>query len=123
MEWWTVAIGGALGSVARYEFARQLTARFGASFPWAILSINVLGSFAMGVLVALFALVPLPQSLRVGLTTGVLGGFTTFSTFSLDVATLMERGQTILAAVYVIASVGLGVAGLFAGKAVLRVFA
>ncbi|MFD2263644.1 fluoride efflux transporter CrcB [Lacibacterium aquatile] len=122
MEWLAVAIGGAVGSVARYEFAKQVTMRLGTGFPWGILAINVIGSFVMGVMVAFFALVPLPQTLRVGLTTGILGGFTTFSTFSLDVATLMERGQTLLAAVYVVASVGLGVGGLFAGKAMLRIF-
>ena len=93
----------------------------GGTFPLHTLVINVLGSFLMGLIAEYFALkANLPPAWRLFLTTGVLGGFTTFSAFSLDAALLYERGQLTAAAVYVAASVVLSIVGLFAGLAVIR---
>jgi CrcB protein len=95
--------------------------RLGFDFPFATLFVNVVGSFAMGLLVGYFArLGDAPQHLRLFLTTGILGGFTTFSTFSLDTALLFERGEMTTSALYVIASVGLSLLGFFAGIALVR---
>ena len=97
-----VALGGAAGSVLRYLIALALPA---ASFPWPTLSVNILGSAAIGVAAGL----GLQGEARLLLVTGFLGGFTTFSAFSLESATLAERSLP-LAAAYVLASVGLGLA-------------
>lgn len=119
-----IACGGGLGAVLRHFLNNAVTAWLGAGFPWGIFAINVLGSFAMGVLVALFAHVwELPQEMKAFLTVGILGGFTTFSTFSLDVVTLIERGATGAAALYAGGSVVLAVAALYAGMILVRAFA
>jgi len=111
-------VGGALRHGANIAAFRLL----GSNFPYGTLCVNVVGSFAMGVLVEWLALkVAHPEQLwRLFLTTGILGGFTTFSTFSLDTAVLWERGQTALAAIYVGASVVTALAGLFAGLFIVR---
>jgi CrcB protein len=94
---------------------------FGTGFPVHTLAVNVIGSFAMGVAVACFARVADPgQSCRLFVTTGVLGGFTTFSAFSLDAALLVERGTPLVAAAYVLLSVAGSVAALFLGLLVVR---
>ena len=114
-----VALGGAIGASARYLTNIGAMRLMGPGFPWGTLAVNVLGSAAMGALVVLLVhkdatrLAPL-------LMTGMLGGFTTFSAFSLDAVTIYERGQIGLAALYVTASVILSLAGLFAGMALLR---
>lgn len=114
-----VAIGGAVGASARYLTNVGALRAFGPGFPYATLIVNVLGSFLMGVLVVFLAqrfdnrFAPL-------LMTGVLGGFTTFSAFSLDAVSLWERGQAGLAAIYVGTSVTLSLAALVAGLAVAR---
>jgi CrcB protein len=112
----SVALGGALGATARYLVGAQL-ARPG--FPVAVLCVNVAGSFLMGALVVWLR--------RQGLTgwepfllTGILGGFTTFSAFSLETVTLIERGAVMQAAVYVVASVVLSVAALALAVALVR---
>ena len=93
----------------------------GGGFPYATFFINVTGSFVMGLVAAWFAFKgDASQHWRLFLTTGILGGYTTFSTFSLDAALLYERGQLTLAAIYVIGSVMLGIIGLFAGLAIVR---
>ncbi len=117
-----VILGAGLGGGARHgvnvAVARLLP---GLSFPLATLIINVLGSFLMGVLAEGFALRGAAgHPARLFLTTGMLGGFTTFSTFSLDAISLYERGETGLAALYVVASVGAGLIGLVAGLALVR---
>jgi fluoride exporter len=119
-----IAAGGALGAVARYLFAGQVSRLFGHQFPWGILIVNVLGSFAMGVLVETMARGwnAGPEA-RAFLAVGVLGGFTTFSSFSLDAALLLQRGDLAPAAGYVLGSVVLSVLGLFAGLAVVRALA
>lgn len=119
-----VAAGGAFGAVARYLAMSLVGVLIGGGFPYATLAVNVVGSFILGVLVEYSALVWSPgEALRAFLVVGVLGAFTTFSTFSLDVTVLYERGEFGAAAVYIIASVILSVAGLFAGLAAVRAFA
>ena len=113
-----VAFGGALGASARYLTGIAASRLLGAGFPWGTLIVNVVGSFAMGALVVVL----MQSDSRLGpfLITGVLGGFTTFSAFSLDALSLFERGQAGLAAGYVAASVALSLAALFAGLALFR---
>ena len=114
-----VAIGGALGSAARYLVNVTAMRLLGPGFPWATVAVNVAGSFLMGVLVVALAH---RDAMRLApfLMTGVLGGFTTFSAFSLDALTLWERGQTGLAAAYVAGSVAVSLAAIVAGMAVTR---
>jgi CrcB protein len=116
-----VFLGGGVGAALRHG-VNLLSARlFGTSFPWHTLIENVTGSLAMGLLAGYFAFKTEPsQAWRLFLTTGILGGYTTFSAFSLDAVLLYERGQIGLAALYVLASVGLSIAGLFAGLALVR---
>jgi fluoride exporter len=114
-----IALGGALGSVGRYWFGAQIGQWLGMAFPWGTLAVNSLGGFAMGVVVG--ALGPSGSTdLRAFLMVGVLGGFTTFSAFALDVVTLVERGAGVLAAAYVGASVAFAVLGLMLGLAAVR---
>jgi fluoride exporter len=107
-----VALGGAIGAILRHLCAWQITRKFGNGFPWGTLSVNVAGSFIMGV-----ALIVILRRSDLGLQhaapffmTGVLGGFTTFSSFSLETVLLVERGRPELAAAYVVGSVALGLA-------------
>jgi CrcB protein len=118
-----VFIGGGLGSVARHGVNVGTSRVFGGAFPLATFVVNVAGSFVMGLLAAWFAFradLGGSQHLRLLLTTGFLGGFTTFSTFSLDTAFLIERDAYGTAFAYVGLSVLLGVAGLFAGLWLVR---
>ena len=118
-----VFLGGGLGAALRHG-VNLLSARlFGTAFPWHTLIENVTGSLAMGLLGAYFALKgDASQHWRLFLTTGILGGYTTFSAFSLDTVLLYERGETAMAALYVLASVALAIGGLFAGLALVRHF-
>jgi len=116
-----VAAGGALGSLGRYLLSGQMGRLLGLGFPWGTLAVNILGSLAMGLLVAAMALRwNASAELRAFLTIGILGGFTTFSAFSLEVVLLLERGQWVPAAAYVVASVALSVGGLFLGLLLMR---
>lgn len=116
-----VAVGGALGAVSRYVVYVLAGLLLGTGFPFGTLIVNIVGSFAMGVLVEGMALAwTVPEQARLFLTVGILGAFTTFSTFSLDVAVLYERGKLELAAFYVLASVVCSVGALFAGLYVMR---
>ncbi|WP_448033699.1 fluoride efflux transporter CrcB [Bradyrhizobium liaoningense] len=116
-----VAAGGALGAVVRYLVAIGSGRAFGTDFPWGTLIINVTGSFLIGLLAALFATRwNLPQTARIFLTVGICGGYTTFSTFSLDAWYLIERGQTLASAVYMIVSVVLSVGALIAAMQLVR---
>ncbi len=118
-----VFIGGGIGAALRHGFNLAFARAFGTAFPHATLFENVSGSVAMGVLVALFAFRSgVPHHWQLFLTTGILGGYTTFSTFSLDVALLYERGEIFLAALYVLLSVALSIGGLFGGIALVRSF-
>lgn len=115
--------GGALGAGARYLVGTGFARLVGVSagFPWATLCVNIVGSFLMGVFIEALAMkYSGSPELRTLVATGVLGGFTTFSAFSLDFVTLMERKEELLAAVYVVSSVALSLAAIYAGIAVAR---
>ncbi len=116
-----VAAGGAVGAVARWLVTGSLDRWLGAAFPFGTLAVNVLGSAAMGVLVgaAAHAWSPSPE-LRAALAAGVLGAFTTFSAFALDVVVLAERGAWLAACGYVAASVVLSIVGLVGGLYAVR---
>ena len=116
-----VAAGGALGAAGRWLAMGAFGQWFGAGFPWGTLAVNTVGSFAMGALVeaAMHGWSPGPE-LRAALAAGVLGGFTTFSTFALDVVSLAERGAVLAAGGYVVASVVFSVAGLVGGIGAVR---
>lgn len=110
-------IGGALRHVVNVGAAKLL----GYGFPFGTFIVNVAGSFAMGLLAGFFAYrAGIPQHVRLFLTTGILGGFTTFSTFSLDAALLIERHSYGAAAGYIVGSVAAGLSALFFGLAVFR---
>ena len=114
--WLAVAAGGALGAVARHGVSRAALHWLGPNFPWGTLTANVAGSFVMGlVIVWLSAREPAAPALRAFLTVGLLGAFTTFSTFSLDVVTLYRDRTLMIAGAYLGASVILSVGGLLAG--------
>ncbi|WP_441234455.1 fluoride efflux transporter CrcB [Bradyrhizobium sp. 930_D9_N1_4] len=116
-----VAAGGALGSVMRYLVGIGSARAFGADFPWGTLIINVTGSFLIGLFVAMFVTRwNLPQAARIFLTVGICGGYTTFSTFSLDAWYLIERGQTWASAAYMIGSVVLSLGALIAAMQLVR---
>ena len=116
-----IALGGAVGALSRHYMAAAVSRAFGLGFPYGTLTVNVVGCFLMGLLVEALALrFSITPEARGFLAVGLLGGFTTFSAFSLEVALLYERGQLLLAVVYVLASVALSVAALFGGLAVGR---
>lgn len=113
-----VAIGGAAGAWLRFVVGRLVGF---SAFPWATLLVNVSGSFAMGLLAGWLARHGSGgEGWRLLLGVGLLGGFTTFSAFSLELGLMAERGQFVLAAVYASLSVVAGIGGLFAGLALLR---
>ena len=121
-----VALGGAGGALARYQLGRAMTRWLGADamvvFPWATLAVNTIGSLLMGLLAGFLVRSGSGDAdgwrLLVGV--GVLGGFTTFSAFSLEMAMLIQRGQVGLAGLYALLSLGLGVTGLIFGITVAR---
>jgi CrcB protein len=116
-----VAAGGALGAMARYLTVTGVGAVMGMGFPFGTLVVNVLGSFILGALVETLALVWSPgREVQALVVVGVLGAFTTFSTFSLDVVLQLERGHLMGAAVYILSSVTFSVLGLFAGLRLMR---
>ena len=123
MGYLIVFLGGGIGAALRHGVNLAAARLAGTDFPYGTLTINVLGSLAMGLIAAYFAFRgDASQHWRLFLTTGILGGFTTFSAFSLDVALLYERGELGLAALYVAASVAVSIAALFAGFALVRSF-
>ncbi len=118
-----VFLGGGIGAMLRHG-VNLAQARLGTGFPWSTFLINVSGSLIMGLVAGWFALkADASQGMRLFLTTGILGGYTTFSTFSLDAALLYERGELGQAALYVAGSVILSIGGLFAGLWLVRNFA
>ncbi len=113
--------GGALGAGARHLVNLGMGRLLGTAFPWGTLTVNILGSFLMGVLIELLVLrFGGSPAMRTLLGTGFLGGFTTFSAFSLDVFVLLDRKETGLAALYVGGSVVVGFAALYAGIMLVR---
>jgi len=116
-----VAAGGALGSSMRYLVGVGMARVLGTEFPWATLAVNVLGCLLMGLLIEAMALRwTVTNDLRAFLAVGLLGGFTTFSAFSVDFALLFERNDYMSAGLYLIASVILSVVALFAEFAIVR---
>ena len=116
-----VAVGGAVGAVLRYLMMSWIGRVWGHDFPIATVVVNVLGCFILGVLVEMMALRwSLGEGARAFFVVGIMGGFTTFSTFSLDVIVLVERGQTMAALGYIIASVVLSVGGFWLGLVTTR---
>jgi len=116
-----VALGGALGSVMRYLVGIGAGRALGTDFPWGTLIINITGSFMMGVFAGLFAVRwNLPQAARIFLTVGICGGYTTFSTFSLDAFYLIERGELAATAAYMAGSALLSVGALIAAMHLVR---
>lgn len=119
-----IFVGGGVGSLGRYFLSGAVTRAIGGTFPWGILVVNLLGGLLMGLIVEFGAQkLSYSQEVRALLTTGLLGGFTTFSAFSLDTAVMIERGDWMNAAAYVIASVVLSIGGLFAAMYTVRQFA
>jgi CrcB protein len=119
-----IGAGGALGAMARYLLSPLVTQVMGTQFPCGILCVNLAGCFAMGLVAgAGLQAIPLSDGMKAFLATGILGGFTTFSAFSLDAVQLVERGQSMDAAFYVIASVTGSIAALIAGLALVRAVA
>jgi fluoride exporter len=116
------SIGGAIGAGARYLVSVGFVRWWPVEFPWATLTVNVVGCLLMGVLVAVFLRHwPEASGLRIFLTTGILGGFTTFSAFAMEFVALMERGEPVTAALYVAGSVGLSIAACVLGLWFARV--
>jgi CrcB protein len=119
-----VAAGGAIGSVLRYLVGQWALRLMGPAFPWGTLTVNVVGCFVVGV----FAEMILRKfgasvELRLLLITGFLGGFTTFSSFSLDAISLFERGEAMAGSLYIVASVGLSMGAVIAGLTIVRALA
>ena len=121
---WTyvaIAIGGVLGCWARFAQTNLVQAVYGRDFPFATMSINVIGSFLMGFLfIETLERLTLAPALRTGILTGALGGYTTFSTFEMETLLLAESGELLKAALYVVLSVGLGFAAAFGGAYIAR---
>ncbi|WP_288987029.1 fluoride efflux transporter CrcB [uncultured Sphingopyxis sp.] len=115
-----VMVGGAIGAGARHLVGHILLARLGPGFPWWTLSVNIAGSLMMGLLIGWLARSGGSDQARLFLGVGVLGGFTTFSSFSMEFWTLFERGQMAQAAAYVGASVIIGIAACGVGMATIR---
>jgi CrcB protein len=121
MPWLAVAAGGALGAVARFAMAGAVQRAASDTFPWGTLAVNVLGALLMGIIVEGAARIwTMAPDFRLFLTTGVLGGFTTFSAFSLETALMIEKGDWGFAIAYIAASVALTVLFLFCGMWAIR---
>ncbi|SEH58287.1 fluoride efflux transporter CrcB [Tardiphaga sp. OK245] len=124
MNYVLVFVGGGLGATLRHVINVTCTRCMGTAFPWGTFIINITGSAVMGLIAGYLAYKgEASQPWRLFLMTGILGGYTTFSAFSLDTAVLYERGELGLALAYVLGSVVLSIAGLFAGLALVRHFA
>jgi CrcB protein len=116
-----VALGGAIGATMRYGVNVGAVHFLGHGYPWGTIIVNILGSFLMGIMIGKFAqMEPVSSELKTLLTTGFLGAFTTFSTFSLDFITLWERGAMGQAMIYMLGSVILGILALAIGLWIMR---
>jgi CrcB protein len=119
-----IALGGALGASLRHLSGLALLRLLGPAFPWGTLFVNVIGSLAMGLLIGwLVKRTGTSTEIKLFLVTGLLGGFTTFSAFSLDAANLWERGELSLAFGYVVSSVLFSIIAIFAGLWLSRTLA
>jgi CrcB protein len=118
---WAVAIGAALGGVSRYYLASMIQHRVGSTFPWGTLVVNVSGSLLLGFLLRYAIATPsFSAEVRALLTTGFCGGYTTFSTYSYETATLLEDGQYTRAGVYALGSMVVALAATIGGFALAR---
>lgn len=116
-----IFLGGGIGSVLRYGAQLLLHQRIVPyNFPWATFAVNIAGSFLIGLFYALSAKFNWSEEVRMMLTAGLCGGFTTFSTFSNDSLSLLKQGEPVLFVLYAVLSVGLGIAAAFAGAAVAK---
>ncbi|MEN2785789.1 fluoride efflux transporter CrcB [Sphingomonas qilianensis] len=115
-----VMAGGAVGSGARYLTGRATLGAFGPAYPWGTLAVNLIGGLLMGALIGVLARSSASENWRLLLAVGALGGFTTFSAFSLDTVMMIERGALGTAALYVLISVIGSIAALFAGLMLTR---
>ena len=118
-----VMIGGAVGTAARHLTGRAMLALLGSGFPWGTLTVNLIGGFAMGVLAGILVRTGGSEQWRLLIGVGMLGGFTTFSAFSLDVVMLAERGALVAALGYALVSVIGAILALFAGLSIVRAVA
>lgn len=120
----SVMLGGGFGALLRYQLGRGMTHYLGtpaiAAFPWATLAANILGSLAMGLLAGWLVKSGGNEQMRLLIGVGLLGGFTTFSSFSLEMINLIERGQTLLGLTYAAVSVLAGLAALYIGLVLMR---
>lgn len=114
-----VGVGGAVGAMLRHGVGLASLRLLGPGFPWGTLAVNILGGLLMGILVGVLAARGGSEQLRLLLGVGVLGGFTTFSAFSLDVVTMIGRGAMLTALGYILASVIASVGALYLGKALV----
>jgi CrcB protein len=116
-----IALGGGIGAVLRHLLTSKASHIFGVAFPYGTIIVNIIGSCLMGILIGYLAkTLPHSMELRAFLAIGLLGGFTTFSAFSLDAVNMIERGQLSQAAIYVALSVFVSIVALFAGLYVMR---
>lgn len=121
MAYLLVFLGGGLGSSARHGLNVLAARLFGAGFPVGTLFVNVLGAFLMGAVVEYCTQrIGVPGHLKLFLTTGILGGFTTFSTFMLEISVLHGRGETLAAIFYAACSIVLGLAAIYLGMMAIR---
>ena len=117
----SIAVGGALGALLRYFLGNQISIMFGTNFPWSILLINIFGSFLMGITIESFNLFSISnEPMQKFLTVGILGAFTTFSTFSLDAIDLITKNRIFDAFLYIFASVILAIGFLFLGIQLIK---
>jgi len=116
-----IAVGAAIGANLRYSLSIWAAQRWGASFPYGTLIVNVIGSFAIGVVLVLATTrLNLSDPARLLIVTGLLGGFTTFSSLSFETYSLITNGSWLAAGIYVISSFGLGIASVFLGAGIAR---
>lgn len=120
MHWLLVFVGGGFGAMARHGLNRAGLALLGPGFPWWTMAVNISGSFLIGLLAGLFGRWESGQDMRMFLITGVLGGYTTFSAFSLDALTLWERGAFQQAGLYVLGNVILSLLAAAVGLMLTR---
>jgi len=118
-----VALGGALGALARYGISGWVYDRMGESFPWGTLVVNLLGCLVLGVAIRWLQVTAVAPGVRPFLTIGLLGAFTTFSTFSYETVALLQEGQWLRAGLYVGGSVALGLIAMMAGMALATTLA
>ena len=121
MSYLIVFVGAGIGGAARHGMNIWAARLLGSHFPWHTLVINILGSIVMGLITGWFAeRVGAAAHYRLFLATGVMGGFTTFSAFSLEVSSMIERGDYLTAGGYILASLAISVSAVFAGLALVR---